>query len=80
MAILLLGALGMVALGLMALGPWLDPQVHPARFFLFWFGCGWLTLTALLLALLDLLIVRAEARRLSKTLSDDAVKRDDSGE
>src|ERR1051326_2578251 len=49
--------------GLTVLRPALDPHEHAVRFVLFWFACGWITVTALLLALLDILLVRADARR-----------------
>ena len=59
MGILLVLALVMIVAGLTALGPWLDPREHPARVIFFWFACGWLTLTAFLVAIADLLLVRA---------------------
>jgi hypothetical protein len=80
MAILLALALAMLAAGLMALGPWLDPREHPARFLFFWFACGWLTVTALLLALADLLMLRAAARRALKASRDEMGKQDASRE
>jgi hypothetical protein len=80
MAVLLVLALAMVAAGVFALGPWLDPREHPARFLVFWFVCGWLTVTALLLALLDLLMVRAIARRARQALGGDLPNEDGSGE
>ena len=46
-------------------------SAHPAVWFiLFWFFCAWLTLTAVLLALFDLLLVRAQARRAKRLLSE----------
>jgi len=72
MAILLGFALVMVIAGLSALGPWLDSREHPVRFILFWFACGWVTLTAFLLAIADLLLVRAESRRARKALEEEA--------
>jgi hypothetical protein len=48
----------------------LDPREHPVWFILFWIGCGWLTLTALLLAIFDLLIVRREARKVERSLRE----------
>src|SRR5438067_3693575 len=72
MAILLLFALAMIAAGLFALGPWLDPHEYPLRFIFFWFGCGWITFAALLLALLDILLMRAEARRARQALREKA--------
>jgi hypothetical protein len=43
-------------------------RAHPVWFVVFWFFVAWLTLTAILLALFDLLIVRAQARATKKTL------------
>ena len=71
MAILLGLVLLMVATGILALGPWLDPREHPARFLLFWLACGWVTLTAFLLALLDLLLMRALERRERDALREE---------
>ncbi|MEN3367963.1 MAG: hypothetical protein V7609_106 [Verrucomicrobiota bacterium] len=62
MAISLLVAILMLVAGLTFLRPWLDPHEHPWRFVLFWFACTWETLLVLLLALLDLLLIRAQAR------------------
>ena len=50
--------------------PMLNPQEHPARFILFWVICAWLTLTAILLAVFDLLMVRSAARKAQKTLDE----------
>jgi hypothetical protein len=58
----LLVAVVMVMAGLTVLKGWLNPQEHPWRFLFFWFVCGWETLLVLLLAFLDLLRVRAQAR------------------
>jgi len=80
MALLLGLALIMLAVGLFAPGSWLDPHEHPARFLIFWFACGWLTVTAVLLAFLDMLILRAAARRERKALQDEMGKRGASGE
>jgi hypothetical protein len=41
---------------------------HPASFLLFWVFVVWLTVTALLLAFLDLLIARARTRAAKKIL------------
>ena len=40
----------------------LNPREHFGWFALFWLICGWLTITSLLLAVFDLLILRAEGR------------------
>lgn len=41
----------------------LNPREHPLGFLLFWIICGWLTFTAVLLAIFDMLMVRLESRR-----------------
>jgi hypothetical protein len=43
-------------------------RVHPVWFILFWFVVAWLTLSAILLALFDLLVVRAQARHAKRIL------------
>jgi hypothetical protein len=68
MALLLAGALVLIILGLLGAKTWLEPHEHSVRFILFWFACGWITLTALLLALLDLLVLRTAARQARKAL------------
>ncbi len=60
MFILLLAALAMLFAGSTFLAGSIAP---PWDFLLYWGICGWLTLAALLLALWDLLLVRAAARR-----------------
>jgi len=62
MAVCLLVALVLLVAGLTFLRPWLNPHEHPWRFILFWLACAWETLLVLLLALFDLLLVRAQAR------------------
>jgi heme/copper-type cytochrome/quinol oxidase subunit 2 len=75
MAISLLVALLLLAAGLTILRPWLDPHEHPWRFILFWFACAWVTLLVLLLALLDLLLIRAQARAARKLFREEFSKR-----
>ncbi|MDQ2824337.1 MAG: hypothetical protein M3R29_02710, partial [Verrucomicrobiota bacterium] len=41
----------------------INPHEHPGWFIVFWAVCGWLTLTAILLAVFDLLFVRMAARK-----------------
>jgi len=53
--------LALLGAGSTLLDEWLG--AHPLLFLLYWGTCLWLTLTAMLLALYDLLLVRAEARR-----------------
>ena len=75
MALLLAGALILITFGLFGAKTWLEPHEHPVRFIFFWFICGWITLTALLLALLDVLLLRTEARRRRKRLRDEISER-----
>ena len=63
-------ALILLVAGLALLQSSLNPRVHPVWFILFWITCGWLTLTALLLAALDLLMVRMEARKIERSLRE----------
>ncbi len=62
MFVVLALALALVFAGSTFLQATVNPQEHLIWFTLFWFGCAWLTLLALLLALYDLLMVRAETR------------------
>src|ERR1700730_564234 len=74
MAISLLGAVLMLGAGLTVLRPWLNPHEHPWRFILFWCACAWETVLVLLLALLDLLLVRAQARAARKLFREEFSK------
>jgi len=68
MFILLLVALVLLFSGTTFLQTTLNPREHPVWFVLFWIVCGWLTVTALLLAIFDLLVVKLEARRAQHSL------------
>ena len=48
----------------------LNPREHPVGFILFWIVCGWITLTALLLAFFDLMMLRLEARKARRALQE----------
>jgi hypothetical protein len=63
MVVLIIAALALVFGGSTFLQAPLNPREHPFGFLLFWIVCGWLTLTALQLAVFDLLMVRLESRR-----------------
>ena len=65
---LVLSAVVLLFLGATFLAPVLDPHVRPGWFIFYWAVCAWITLTAVLLALFDLLIVRAEARAARRSL------------
>jgi protein-S-isoprenylcysteine O-methyltransferase Ste14 len=77
MFVLLVVALVLLFAGSTFLQSVLNWREHPFRFFLYWFVCGWLTLTAMLLALFDLLVVRAQARKAEKLLRDEISKAQD---
>ena len=71
---IMLAALALVGLGVAGLDAWLAG--HPLVFLLYWGACFWLTFSAILLALYDMLLIRREAseerRRLrSKYLGED---------
>jgi len=70
MLVLLAIALLLLISGFTFLQPALNPQEHPWRVLFFWIVCIWLTFTALLLALFDLLIVRLQARRTERELRE----------
>jgi hypothetical protein len=74
MGISLLVAVALLVAGLTFLRPWLNPHEHPWRFVFFWFACAWETLLVLLLALLDLLLVRAQARATRQALQQQFSK------
>jgi protein-S-isoprenylcysteine O-methyltransferase Ste14 len=63
MFVLLVVALVLLFAGSTLLRSILNPRAHPVWFILYWLVCGWLTVTAMLLALFDLLVVRAQARK-----------------
>ena len=70
MLFLLALALLLLILGFTILAPGLNPREHPWRVILFWIVCIWLTFTALLLALFDLLVLRLQARRTERALRE----------
>jgi len=74
MLILVIAALVLVFAGSTVLQAPLSPREHPTGFLLFWIVCGWVTLTALLLAVFDLLLVRLEARRTQRALREGLKK------
>jgi hypothetical protein len=70
MAITLVIAVVLTVAGLTVLRPWLDPQEHPWRFILYWLACAWEIVLVLLLALFDLLMVRAQTRAAKRLLQE----------
>ncbi len=61
-------ALLMLFCGATFLAPVLDPREHAARFVLYWLACAWITITIVLLAIFDLLMVRAQGRAQRRAL------------
>lgn len=72
-----LAALLMVFVGSVPLGGWL--REHPLWFLLFWAACAWLTACAFLLAIFDLLMVRAEGKRKRAALAKEILEGEDDG-
>ena len=70
MAITLVIAVVLTVAGLTVLRPWLDPHEHPWRFILYWLACAWEIVLVLLLALFDLLMVRAKTRAARRLLEE----------
>lgn len=46
----------------------LNAREHPGWFIFYWFVCAWLTLTAMLLAFFDILVLRAQQRKARNAL------------
>jgi hypothetical protein len=74
MGVTIVVALILLVSGLTVLRPWLDPHEHPWRFILFWLACVWETVLAILLAIFDLLLARAEEREARKALREEMGK------
>jgi uncharacterized membrane protein len=70
MVLLLALAVLMLLAGFTVFQSALNPQEHPWFVILFWVACIWLTFTAMLLALFDLVIIRLEARRAQRALRE----------
>ena len=68
MFVLLVVALVLLFAGSTLLRSILNPRAHPVWFIFYWLVCGLLTVTAMLLALFDLLVVRAQARKAERLL------------
>jgi TRAP-type C4-dicarboxylate transport system permease small subunit len=75
MLVLLGIALAFIVSGSTVLQPVLDPHQHPARFIVFWLICAWFTISALLLALFDVLTLRTNRRQAERELRDDLERR-----
>jgi len=69
MFVIVLSALVMLFAGVTFLGGWLSE--NPVTFLLYWAACAWLTFAAILLALFDLVVVRAQERRERQRLKQE---------
>ena len=70
MLALLVVALALLLAGSTILRAPLNPREHPLGFLLFWIACGWLTFTVVLLAVLDMLMLKLESRRAERALRE----------
>lgn len=61
-----LAALAWLFAGATVLAGWL--RAHPLLFVLYWAACAWITLLSVLIAIFDLLVVRARMRREQRRL------------
>ena len=75
MAVSLFVALALLVAGLTVFRPWLNPHEHPWRFILYWLACAWETILVLLLAVLDILLIRAQAREARREFREGISKR-----
>ena len=66
-------AVAMLFCGATFLAPVLDPRTRPGWFILYWLACAWVTVTVVLLAIFDLLLVRAQARAEKRALAREDV-------
>ncbi len=57
-----IAALVMLFCGATFLAPVLDPKTRPGWFLFYWLTCAWVTVTVVLLAIFDVLLVRVQAR------------------
>jgi hypothetical protein len=71
MAVSIAVALILLVTGLTVFRSWLDPHEHPWRFIFFWLACAWETVLAILLALFDALLMRAQERAARKALREE---------
>ena len=69
MFFVMFGALLMLFFGATFLDKWL--REHPVIFAFYWLACAWATLTSVLLALYDLLAIRAGVRRAQRKLASE---------
>ena len=69
----MLSALVMLFFGATFFDGWL--REHPGLFILYWLACAWATVTALLLAVYDILMIRVATRRERRRLAEEHFKK-----
>lgn len=74
MAFFIAIALVLAVAGLTILRSTLEPHEHPWRFILYWIVCGWHIVLVVLLALFDILLVRAHDRAARKAIRQELTK------
>jgi protein-S-isoprenylcysteine O-methyltransferase Ste14 len=70
MFIVTIVALILLFAGSTFLAPMLDHHLRPGWFIFYWLVCAWITVTAALLAIFDLLLVRAQGRAEKRSLAE----------
>ena len=65
----------LVAMVMLFLGSWLMPDEwarhHVRLYFLYWVMCAWLTIAGMLLAVFDMLIIRAAGQAMRRRIEQD---------
>ena len=69
MFVTVLVAVVMLFCGSTFLAPMLDPHERPGWFIFYWLVCAWVTMTVVLLAIFDLLLVRVAERAAKRKLA-----------
>ncbi|HEY2800675.1 MAG TPA: hypothetical protein VGI85_08785 [Chthoniobacterales bacterium] len=72
---LTLVALVLLFCGATWLAPVLDPHARPGWFIFYWAVVAWITFTLVLLAVFDLLLVRAQGRKTQRSLAKELAER-----
>src|SRR5438270_5760896 len=74
MVIILVAAILLIVSGATVLQGPLNPHERPGWFIFFWLVCAWLTVTAILIAVFDLLILTSAGRKAERTMREQLEK------
>jgi hypothetical protein len=74
MLLVLTVAILLIISGTTVLQRTLNPHERPGWFLFFWLVCAWLTITAILLALFDLLMLRTDVSKAGRELREEIEK------